>query len=367
MPPPAGVDAERGEQQAPAAAAVASGCISMGMIANTVPSFSGKENVREYFEKLKIRSRLESWTEKTTIDLIKYRLTGEAYQFLKAESTLQTADITYADFEASFIKKFEPILIPGEPLIKLGRCIQKHDETVAQYVTRLKVIGAEILRTDLAKAADIEKRGLEKKCSELVLNQFKLGLRRELMRQLGPVLMRTDNLTIEKAEEYARQEELNEGMIKNRHALMVMSLDSSTSCNHCGGPNHLARDCLLRSSQENQERPGRSYQNRTPNNASRFRQNYRPNEGYFNRWNNPRNADPNRRYYSPPTHPTQPRYQFQGNSQSSRGSRPTTTAYRPPAPRVSTSTQQLPAHRNANTTGHLNANTPSFVPRLEGQ
>lgn len=350
------------QQPAPQAA---SGYISMGMIANTVPSFSGKENVREYFEKLKIRARLENWSEKVTIDFIIYRLTGEAYQFYKSESSLQIATITFTDFEASFIKKFEPISIPGEPLIKLSRCIQRHDEAVAQYVTRLKVIGSEILRADLATATIDEKAGLEKKCNELVLNQFKLGLRRELMKQLGPVLMRTDNLTMDKAEEYARQEELNEGMLKSRHALAVMSLEpsSSNSCDNCGGPNHRARDCLL-SSERNQE--GRERRNQRPNNyQSRSNQNFKqPNQNRYRQ-----NA---RQYY--PKEPVSSNYRsgdvprYDSNQTYHNRNTPRTRNFQF-SQATNREERSVPTSQGnqINRNHSLNANTPSFIPRLGGQ
>lgn len=55
------------------------------------------------------------------------------------------------------------------------------------------------------------------------------------MRQLGLVLTRTVSLTIDTVEEYARQEELNEGPLKNRYAIAVLSLKPSSDCSYYAG------------------------------------------------------------------------------------------------------------------------------------
>lgn len=58
---------------------------TLGMIANTVESFSGKERVEEYFEKIELRAKLDNWNEATTATIVKFRLTGDAYQFYKSD------------------------------------------------------------------------------------------------------------------------------------------------------------------------------------------------------------------------------------------------------------------------------------------
>lgn len=214
--------------------------LSLGMIANTVESFSGKERVTEYFEKIRLRARLDNWDEKTTIDIVKFRLTGEAYRFLKTDPALESPTITFTEFEEKFIKRFAPIKIPGEALIKLSRCFQRHDESVSDYVGRLKILGAEILREDTNNSQAFEIAGLKKKCSELVLHQFKAGLKKEYIRNIGTLLMRTPDLTIDEAETYAKQEELNSLMLNNRqNSGSVLAV----KCFKCGKFNHYANEC----------------------------------------------------------------------------------------------------------------------------
>lgn len=68
--------------------------LSLGMITNTVDSFSGKERVEEYFEKIELRSKLDNWDKATTLTIVN-RLSGEAYRFLKSEPSFE-AGIYYA-------------------------------------------------------------------------------------------------------------------------------------------------------------------------------------------------------------------------------------------------------------------------------
>ena len=109
------------------------------MIANTVQSFSGKEKTEEYFEKIEQRAELDNWDIPTTLKIIKYRLTGEAYKFYKCEKTvLDAADISYNDFKKRFIEKFSPSHIPGEGLIKLGKIFRRHDESNCSICYKIK-------------------------------------------------------------------------------------------------------------------------------------------------------------------------------------------------------------------------------------
>lgn len=217
--------------------------LSLGMVANTVESFSGRERVTEYFEKIRLRARLDNWDEKTTVDIVKFRLTGEAYRFLKTDPAFEDPTLSFTDFEDKFIKRFSPIKIPGEALMKLSRCFQRHDESVSDYVGRLKILGAEILREDTATSQAFEIAGLKKKCNELVLHQFKAGLKKEYMRNIGTLLMRTAGLTIDQAENFARQEELNSLMLTNRqNSGSILAV----KCFKCGKFNHYANECRNR-------------------------------------------------------------------------------------------------------------------------
>lgn len=332
--------------------------MTLGMIANTVDCFSGRERVREYFDKIELRARLDNWDEKTTLNIIKYRLTGNAYQFYKSDSTLDSELVGYATFKERLIKKFSPVTLPGEALLNLTKCYQRHEESVAHFVIRLKTFGADILKEDLLAAKPNEKAGLEKKCNELVLNQFRIGLKRELLRQLGPVLMRTEHLTIEKAEEYARQEELNDLMLRNRQPTVPVMAVNSITCYQCGKTGHVARNCrpqnLQRAQPENFRERNFGQPSRQPREFHNWNQNYRT--GYSHKPNY--NQRPNFHNNAP----VNSRYETSrfGNDQRI-----------PPEHHFT----NRPPHQNPAETRHpsqdrsqtLNLNPPPFVPRNGGQ
>lgn len=219
--------------------------MSLGMIANTVEAFSGKD-VRNYFEKFEKRSKLDNWSEDVSLNLIKYRLTGEAYNFFKSDKSLDT--IKYTEFKNRFVAQFSPIKIPGQALINLGRCYQRFDETVINFSTRVKLLGRQIIEEDLEDAAEGEALGLEKKCNQLVLNQFKIGLRREIIEKVGTVFMRETDLTIEKAVQIANFEELNQLTLKSRNkvAPVFHTEINSPFCSICRKTNHIAADCYFK-------------------------------------------------------------------------------------------------------------------------
>ena len=105
------------------------------------------------------------------------------------------------------------------------------------------MLGNDILNEDLKTCAEVEKKGIIKKCNELILNQFRVGLKRELMKSVGPVLMRESKLTIDKAEELAKQEELNELMLRSRFQSNVNAIKSTLKCHGCGKFGHFVKDC----------------------------------------------------------------------------------------------------------------------------
>nr|XP_022920762.1 uncharacterized protein LOC111429154 [Onthophagus taurus] len=216
--------------------------VSLGMVAATVEAFSGRENVKLHFERIEQRATLDRWTEQETLNIVKYRLTGEAYRYYKSDTTLQAATVTFNDFKEKFIQRFKPRRIPGEAYNKLNRTLQGPNETVSEFQTRLRLIANEILEDDQSKATAEELPGIKKKINESVLNQFTTGLRREISQNIGIILMREENLTLQKAAEIATLEESHQFTLRHRFK-SVQVMESSITCFNCGEIGHISRNC----------------------------------------------------------------------------------------------------------------------------
>ncbi|KAG5862124.1 hypothetical protein JTB14_034070 [Gonioctena quinquepunctata] len=83
----------------------------LGMVATNLDNFFGKDAER-YFEKLELRSKLDGWTEDETVKLLKFKLIGEANNYLKSDSGLYS--LSYFYLRNKYLKKFTPSKLPGE-------------------------------------------------------------------------------------------------------------------------------------------------------------------------------------------------------------------------------------------------------------
>ncbi|KAG5888441.1 hypothetical protein JTB14_008392 [Gonioctena quinquepunctata] len=109
------------------------------------------------------------------------------------------------------------------------------------YISRLRIIGAKLLREDLSGATPEEEAGIRKKNKELLLNQFKIELRKDLMKE-GVLLLREENLDLEKAENLVKFQETTLLMMRGRMSNMKIStVETERVCYTCGKPGHLAR------------------------------------------------------------------------------------------------------------------------------
>ncbi|KAG5884271.1 hypothetical protein JTB14_021328 [Gonioctena quinquepunctata] len=111
--------------------------------------------------------------------------------------------LAFADIKARFIENFLSMKLPGETLLNLSKCFQRQDEDVSFSCIRLQILGAKLLKEDLNRAQPDGIVCLKEKCTELLLNQFKIGLRKDLLKEKGILLLREEQLDLEQAENWS--------------------------------------------------------------------------------------------------------------------------------------------------------------------
>lgn len=259
---------------------------SLGTLAMTLDSYNGKSNPKDYFYKAEQRAQLDNWSNDVLLKLIKFRLTGDADKYLRSNPTVNNLD--YTNFKSNIIKEFTIPKAPGQTLLKLSKCFQDHNETVQSFITRLKTIGVELYNEDMEAASVIEKPGLEKKNHELILNQFKTGLRKDLQKNLSALFMRTSNLDLSMAENFARQQELSDSLSSRNATGHVMAIyqTQSRNCTFCGLKNHVIDNCWKKENMERKERTNQTNYNQRNYDTNRFgNRGNNPGQGFTNTQN----------------------------------------------------------------------------------
>ncbi|CAG9833244.1 unnamed protein product [Diabrotica balteata] len=136
----------------------------------------------------------------------------------------------------------------------LANCFQRHDESVSDFTTRLRILAARVLEEDLEGATIEGQLGIKKKNKELVLNQFKLGLRRDVMKETGVLLLKEPNLDLEKAEEIVALQEMNLMMTQGRaNTARVSAIREEQRCHYCNKTGHLIRDCRTKKREQSSQ------------------------------------------------------------------------------------------------------------------
>lgn len=221
----------------------------LGIIATTLTDFTGRDPAR-YLDKLEQRAKLDDWTEEITLKLLKFKFTGAAHDFFKSEPSLD--GLNYSELKSKLLTKFSPKRLPGESLYKLSQCYQRHDEDVAAFCTRLRLLGAKALEDDLKGATTEEYPGIKKKNRELLLNQFKMGLKKDLLKETGVLLLKEEELNLEKAEALVALQETTMMMVTGKSSgQRVAFVEEKKTCQHCGKYGHLTRDCRSKPEKKN--------------------------------------------------------------------------------------------------------------------
>jgi hypothetical protein len=214
---------------------------SLGMLAQTFEDCTGK-NIKLYLTKFEQRCDLEGITWEEAAKIIRFKCTGAAHEFLNSDPAFD--NLTYSDIRKLLVDKFGKIYLPGERAINLAKCYMRNEETVSDFVTRLKTLGQNVLLEDLRNCQLEEQAGIRRKNEDLILSQFKIGLRKDLMKEVGILLLREENLTLSRAEELVRTTEINRRMLDNKGPqTRISNINSKPCCYICGKIGHFEKTC----------------------------------------------------------------------------------------------------------------------------
>lgn len=147
----------------------------MGALA-LIPIFSGN-NVKDFIKSVNSAGKLARCDPFQLAEIAKLKFSGEANNFLDANPNLE--DVEWPALRAEIEKRFGEKGTLQSNRMKLKDCFQQDDESVREYVTRLKLIGYQTVRNcpDPAEK-EIRKRILD----EDLLTQFLCGLKKEISR-----------------------------------------------------------------------------------------------------------------------------------------------------------------------------------------
>lgn len=184
-----------------------------------LPVFSGKpgENIKEFFAKIGQRAAIDRWTREETANIIKYQLTGEAFELLDSEEILRDSDVTPVQIEKFLFSKYTRKVIPGQGLLKLNKCIQNQKELVSEYATRLKIVGRELLKENMSTVDptdDADVRATKKRHEKDLILQFQRGVNPDLAKMIVFEMARNPVNSFEEAVELAQQAELSSEVLQ---------------------------------------------------------------------------------------------------------------------------------------------------------
>lgn len=188
------------------------------VILTGLPVFSGKsgENVREFFTKIAQRARIDGWSEKQTVGVIKYQLSGEAFELAETEDLFRDEDTTYEELEKFLLNKYQKKIVPGSGLLRISRCYQNARESILDYASRLKIVGRDLYRENL-ELIDVENKAeldATKRRHDLDLtSQFQKGINPEIAKIVIFELHRNARASFDEVVTLAQQAETSYDML----------------------------------------------------------------------------------------------------------------------------------------------------------
>lgn len=144
--------------------------ISFGI--DTISNFTGRQNVHEFLNSIEVTSTLFNWNDETKATILKMKLKGQAFDFLLSDRGLINSR-DWSDLKTKLVKHSAPRPTPYQAVSKFNGIRQFNQESVNEYVLRIKKAGKEIIKLTGDPVTDII---LQENLDRMLLTQFINGL-----------------------------------------------------------------------------------------------------------------------------------------------------------------------------------------------
>lgn len=175
---------------------------------NNIPSFSKhQENftIKDFCRTIDLYCGIGNWSGEMTARIAKAKIVGKAGKIIRMDTEIND-EWQWTELKRKLIKKFEPLFLRPQLVMKLAVCRQRPTETVEEFAIR---IGDLIEPLQPVAEDDTVQEALNNQFEEEKLGYFKNGL----LPQLKTFVQLVDPETFEEAVERAKQHEADTGVI----------------------------------------------------------------------------------------------------------------------------------------------------------
>lgn len=216
--------------------------------ANLVETFTGTGTVsiEIFLKSIDRAASLGKWNERQRIELAKLKLRGEAAEFLESHPTIETLH-NWSEFKLILTNQYKRKISLAAATIELGQCMQKANERAADYATRIRNVGRNMVSPGATPEETVIRSTM---LDQFLCAQFQRGLREGIRR----FVLSKHPATLAEAIVQAAEEEQNESINAPRvQAVDVAPPARGTDqrspraplvCKACKGTNHPTWKCF---------------------------------------------------------------------------------------------------------------------------
>jgi hypothetical protein len=144
-----------------------------------VETFNGtsRPSVEVFVKSIERAAALSNYSEVQQLGLAKLKMRGAALEYLESDTVLDIY-VKWDDFKKALLERYQEKISVANATNMLANCMQKSGETVADYVTRLRVIGVKILQPCTVAKKVLRVKMLDEQLCAQLLRGLKDDIRR---------------------------------------------------------------------------------------------------------------------------------------------------------------------------------------------